>query len=451
MRESTSMRLAIIIFFLVFACSSLIFASFAVSYRNMLIADQLSSYQMIRALKLDRDGDLAVEALQIDRRNLGLESLSFSERIASPALSASPSIFIDREKDTPLSSLFQTQALIWEQSDGLVRVSDRQAGVSYMLDIRRAYLQRKLQGFALSWLGATTLLALIPAFVIGVITYRSVLQPAQELTRFMHDLAREPALMHSPPHLNFAVHELRLIDKGLVALSHDIRAAFRQRERLADIGTAVAKINHDLRNILSSASLVSEALARSEDSQMRQAGAIVSRSTEQAVALCQNMLDYLTDTPNPEPVEFVMADLVAELDAGSTISVRYEGPAQVFADRILIKRLLLNLIRNADKAGAKNVQLDIWRAGHLCVIDVSDDGPGVPKDFRPFLFSAFHSGHRAGSGLGLAIAKDIAVAQQGDIKLSRSSENGSEFRLSLPLDIFRPAGVSAKTKKRLSA
>ena len=76
--------------------------------------------------------------------------------------------------------------------------------------------------------------------------------------------------------------------------------------------------------------------------------------------------------------------------------------------------------------------IDIWRAGHLAVIDISDNGPGIGDDMRSYLFSAFYSGHKRDTGLGLAIAKDLAAAMGGQLRLSRSSNVGSEFRLYVP-------------------
>ena len=90
-----------------------------------------------------------------------------------------------------------------------------------------------------------------------------------------------------------------------------------------------------------------------------------------------------------------------------------------------------------------SVSIDIWRAGRLGVIDVADDGPGIPRAQWTDLFLAFRS--RGGTGLGLAIARDLAVAQGGNLKLTRSTEEGSEFRLQLPVEIFAAEGLPSAT------
>ena len=94
------------------------------------------------------------------------------------------------------------------------------------------------------------------------------------------------------------------------------------------------------------------------------------------------------------------------------------------------------MARNANHAGATKLNIDIWRAGHLGIIDISDNGHGIPKQQWDDLFLAFKSHGLGGSGLGLAITKDLVVAQGGYVKLSRSNENGTEFRIQLPVEIF---------------
>jgi signal transduction histidine kinase len=127
---------------------------------------------------------------------------------------------------------------------------------------------------------------------------------------------------------------------------------------------------------------------------------------------------------------------VSETSESASIVIRYTGPDEVHMDRTMLSRILLNLARNAASAGAKSLSVDIWRAGTLALIDIADDGPGIPQKHWDDLFLAFRSKRRGGSGLGLAIARDLAVAQGGNLKLARSNANGSEFRLQLPVQVL---------------
>lgn len=184
-------------------------------------------------------------------------------------------------------------------------------------------------------------------------------------------------------------------------------------------------------------------LLASEDPRVRRAAPHIVRSLEQSVALVQSMMDYLAETPSAEPVRFAMNDLVREIADSAKLDISYEGPAEVRLDRTMMSRILLNLARNAVHAGAGRLNIDIWRAGRLGVIDIADDGPGIPREHWDDLFLAFRSKQRGGTGLGLAIARDLAVAQGGALKLTRSTEDGSEFRLQLPMEMFATGGGSA--------
>ena len=131
-----------------------------------------------------------------------------------------------------------------------------------------------------------------------------------------------------------------------------------------------------------------------------------------------------------------MDGVVDMLKSSSGLEVDYIGPDEIFVDDKILSRILINLSRNARLAGATDLQIDIWRAGHLGVIDILDNGPGITEKERTSLFQPFKSTKTGGTGLGLAIARDLAVAHGGNLKLTRSNAQGSEFRLQLPEDMF---------------
>ena len=94
---------------------------------------------------------------------------------------------------------------------------------------------------------------------------------------------------------------------------------------LPDIGEAVAKINHDIRNVLRSATLASDALLSANDENVRKSAPLVLRSLEQAVDLCQSMLDYLAQTPEPRPQNFNFPKLLAEIKASIVAGITFSG------------------------------------------------------------------------------------------------------------------------------
>ena len=284
-------------------------------------------------------------------------------------------------------------------------------------------------------------------FITGLLVFCAVLgmrlflrrqyeAPLTALIDTITEFSDDPSVASPIPEAVTQSRDFIAAAQALDALQRNTLLALRQRERLADIGEAVGKINHDIRNVLSSATLVADTLLASDDPRVRRMAPHIVRSLEQSVELCQSMLDYLAETPTPAPVRFDMTELAREIQEASGIEIVYSGPAELRLDRTMLSRSLLNLARNAASAGARQLSIDIWRAGRLGVIDVSDNGPGIPRDQWDELFLAFRSKRRGGTGLGLAIARDLAVAQGGNLKLTRSTEEGSEFRLQLPMQMF---------------
>ena len=297
-------------------------------------------------------------------------------------------------------------------------------------------LRGALRGVFLQWLLACASVFGLIIWLVRRFLKRHYSAPLTALIDTINEFSDNPAVAIPIPDALTSSPEFLAAAGALDSLQRNTLIALRQRERLADIGEAVAKINHDMRNVLTSATLVADTLIASEDPRVRRAAPHVVRSLEQSVILCQSMMDYLAETPIPEQDIITMPDLATETAADSGIQVNYSGPDHLYLDRTMMARILLNLARNAAAAGATEVSIDIWRAGRLGVVDIADDGPGIPRGQWEDLFLAFRSRQRGGTGLGLAIARDLAVAQGGNLKLTRSTEDGSKFRLQLPVEMF---------------
>ncbi len=243
--------------------------------------------------------------------------------------------------------------------------------------------------------------------------------------------------------------EIGRAESELSRMQADLRVALASRARLAALGEAVAKINHDLRNMLTSAQLASERMAASGDPKVAQALPRLERALNRAIVLASNVLAFgRSEEPAPDKRTVVLraaVDAAAE-DAGLTADgVRLETvinmAVTVEADPEQLHRILVNLLRNAREAieGAEP------RSGHGQVtvsyevdaamgrLRLSDNGPGLPARARTHLFQPFAgSSRRGGAGLGLAIARELSQAQGGDLTLVSSGAEGTVFELSLP-------------------
>lgn len=235
--------------------------------------------------------------------------------------------------------------------------------------------------------------------------------------------------------------EIGVAQRELADMQRDLRAALQQKARLAALGFAVTKINHDLRNILSTAKLVSDHMGESDDPKVRRVAPTLLGAIDRAVKLCSETLGFSRDgLPPPELSRFQLRDLVVELGAepwealaaGAVLDNQVGDNYEVSADRSQLFRVLSNLLRNSLEAGAKTVTVSAHMAGGFVEIRVADDGPGLPKKVRENLFQPFAgSGRVGGTGLGLPIARDLMRGHGGDIRLGEAA-SGTVFILSLP-------------------
>ncbi|HYD98778.1 MAG TPA: HAMP domain-containing sensor histidine kinase [Alphaproteobacteria bacterium] len=268
-----------------------------------------------------------------------------------------------------------------------------------------------------------------------------IVRPVRALSAAMMRFRQNPeaadALIVPDPRAD----EIGTAQRELADMQAEVRRALHQQARLAALGTAMAKVNHDLRGILSTAALVSERLEESADPEVRRVAPRLLGALDRAADLCARTLTYAHDgIPPLRRRRFALAELVAECgqevveafrDAGW--SNRVDPGLTVEADREQLCRVLSNLGRNAVQAGASEVAVSARAAAGAVEIEVRDNGPGLPPRARDNLFVPFAASARpGGTGLGLAIAREILRAHGGDIALAGSTAGGTVFRLTLP-------------------
>jgi signal transduction histidine kinase len=241
--------------------------------------------------------------------------------------------------------------------------------------------------------------------------------------------------------------ELVEAEEALRELQLRLTGALRQKERLAALGGAVAKISHDLRNMLTTAQILADRLEASEDPAVRRNAPKLVGSLSRAVSLCERTLTYgRAEEPPPQLVALALAPLIEEaLEAerlaepeavAFTACVQPDLQARVDPEQIF--RVLSNLVRNAAQAISASgrtgeVRVEAEAASDGVEIRVIDDGPGLPAQARDNLFQPFRGGaRRGGSGLGLAIAADLVRGHGGSLDLLETGPSGTRFRIRLP-------------------
>ena len=275
-------------------------------------------------------------------------------------------------------------------------------------------------------------------------------RPMNRITRNMTEFRREPENPNRIIAPSRRTDEVGIAQRELSEMQHDLASMLQQKSRLAALGLAVSKINHDLRNLLSSAQLFSDRLADIPDPKVQQFAPKLMRSLERAIAFCQSTLSYgAAQEPAPDRKSFLFEALVEEVR--DTFSVAPESPIRwiysiersmmVDADRDQLLRVLINLARNAIQAlesrapnepSRDQIRITGRREGAVAVIELSDTGPGMPQRARVHLFEAFQStGRPGGTGLGLAIAAELIRAHGGEINLVDGTI-GATFRIVIP-------------------
>jgi signal transduction histidine kinase len=318
---------------------------------------------------------------------------------------------------------------------------DPKVMIEVVLD--EAPLRAEMIGYSKRILGLSLIISLFTAVLVFAALQWLMVRPMRRLTANMTEFSAAPedeAHMIVPSGRS---DEIGVAERQLRAMQQGLRESLRNRARLAALGSVVTKINHDLRNILTSASLVSDRLAEIADPKVRRVAPVLMRAIDRAISLCENTLEYArSDAIEAKKTSVCLRNVVEEVRAALPVAGNGGAPEfanevdakiEVLADRNQLFRALNNLGSNSLQAGAHKLSVSAHLENGLITIDVADDGPGLPKAAREHLFEPFAGSARAGgTGLGLAIARELAQAHGGDLKLLSSSQTGTVFRIELP-------------------
>jgi signal transduction histidine kinase len=311
-------------------------------------------------------------------------------------------------------------------------------------------LRTAMVEFSIRILFLSLIISAITAALVYLALHFLLVRPMAHMTANMVAFRDDP---ENPARIIAAserTDEIGTAERELAAMQLDLATMLQQKNHLAALGLAVSKINHDLRNLLSSAQLFSERLAKISDPHVQRFAPKLMQALERAIAFCQSTLSYgRVQEPPPDRRALTLEPLVEDvretlgLDMGAPVRwiSAVERGLLVDADPDQLFRILLNLARNAVQAleardtkdpGRDQVRITGRREGAVVVIEVSDTGPGLPERARAHLFEAFQGSTRTGSvGLGLAIVAELVRAHGGEIRLVEGTI-GATFRLTIP-------------------
>lgn len=248
------------------------------------------------------------------------------------------------------------------------------------------------------------------------------------------------------------VRELAEAEQALKSMQTDLTSLLKQRERLASLGSAVAKVSHDLRNILTSAQLFADRIDTSGDPAVARMAPKLMNSISRAVNLCERTLAFgKAEEPTPALAVVPLAMIAQDVIDGEALAVEDDGIAfnrdmpaglMVRADPEQMYRVLSNLVRNARQAITASgrpgeIRISAGETDSAWWIEVADTGPGLPKRAQEHLFQPFQAGStKGGAGLGLAIAAELVKGHGGHLTLTRTGPEGTTFRVHLPKSVI---------------
>jgi signal transduction histidine kinase len=321
-------------------------------------------------------------------------------------------------------------------------VSRKEPDVVVELLIDERPLRAEMWNFGGRLLGVSIVISLITAALVYLSLQWLLVAPMKRLTQGMIKFREDPQDASRVIEPAKRRDEVGQAQRELAAMQEALRQALNHKERLAALGTAVTKINHDLRNILSTMRLLSDSIAASAVPEVRRVAPSLVAAIDRAVALCTGTLTYTREgAPVPKRVRFALAGLIEELaDLGLKsgaenllVENRVAASLIASADRDQLFRVLQNLAQNAAEAGAHLLTIEAVEVDGVLILEVADDGPGMPPKARDNIFRPFAGSARpGGTGLGLAIAREVMRAHGGDIALDESTASGTIFRLTLP-------------------
>ena len=310
--------------------------------------------------------------------------------------------------------------------------------------------QRALKDAMLDYCRRVLLWSLAISLLTGVMIYaalsRIIVRPIRKLARGLAKFRQDPRKRAGLETPTARSDEIGQLEREFLDMKSGVRTAIKQQEHLATLGMAMAKINHDLRNVLTSTQLISDRLASDPDERIKGMGERLVRSVDRGVKLCEATLAFSQSAEEkPEPRSIAISKLIDEAGADSMAE---EGQVQFIntvPDDLMVKtdpdhtyRILHNLFRNTvqalQKSPEKTLKIEVQTDGGKAEFHISDTGPGIPENVHKNLFKAFTSGvHKGGTGLGLTISRELARAQGGNLSLQSTGAEGTVFALSLPL------------------
>lgn len=389
------------------------------------------------------------EVFNVVLRRDEMRELVLSSALPSPIMET-----FDLREAGPIRLIFDALRCLLQPGQKVIRVIGQpvqEAGLLIEVTMEGEPLRAAMLDYGFHILLLSALISIVTAFLLFLAVRRLLVLPIRRVVRHMQAYAEAPEDARRVIAPTARIEELFLAEEALQSMQTQLTGALRQKERLAQLGGAVAKVSHDLRNILTTAQLFADRIENSTDPAVSKSVPKLVNSISRAVSLCESTLAFgKAEEAPPRLARFALRRLAEEVIEGEGLSVEATDAAGISclidvpaglvirADSEQLYRVLGNLIRNARQAleavgKGGTIELAGGESDQDWWIRIGDSGPGLPPKAREHLFAAFQGGaRRGGTGLGLAIAAELVRGHGGTLELLRSDADGTEFIIHLP-------------------
>ncbi len=333
----------------------------------------------------------------------------------------------------------------------VIDIPPNMSGELIEVSLHEEPMAKAMRSYGLNIVYLSVVLSLLVAAMIYAALNRMLVRPMQQLSANMTAFGDAPEDQSRIIQPSGRSDEIGTAELELHDMQSQLQGLLQQKSHLAALGLAVSKVSHDLRNMLTTAQIVSDSLSEVKDPQVQRFAPRLITSLDRAINFLNQTLTYgqaREQAPMREAlnVRDVAQDVLLSFEPllQSRIAVENKvGPTvTVDADREHLHRVLTNLVRNAAQAFEQSGQLFVAkpmvvvnakRTSSHTEISVTDNGPGIPEAVQGKLFEAFQSAAKAGgTGLGLAISRELIEAHGGTLGVAYTSAAGTCFRIVIP-------------------
>ena len=458
-RLGLSAKLLLVTVLFVMLAEVLIYLPSIANFRRNWLHDRIAAAQ-VAALVLEGAPEDGLPEGSENRLLMGVGARSIAARVGGArrllSLDSMPPPEVSRSVDLRnldwLTAIHEALAVLVAPATMPIRVVGEAVGGADFVEIviDEGPLHRAMLKFSWSLLLISLLITGLTALAVYIALNALIIGPIRHLAANVMEFEADPENPQRIIEPSLRADEIGEAERALARMQATLADELRTKKHLAELGLAVSKINHDLRNMLAAAQLMSDQLIETRDAKIRRFAPRLIATLGRAIDFCQATLAYgraaeATPAIRNVPLRQLVAEQAEMLGLGEGKQPRFENriPPELSApcDPDQMARVLTNLMRNAiqalTRAGADPGDQPVLTVtggpeNGSVTLRIIDNGPGVPERARANLFQAFRgSVTPGGTGLGLAVAAELVRLHGGSIALEPST-TGAIFAVMLP-------------------